>query len=102
MTLKVIWAERALVKLELYLEEISRDRPKTARKVVNDIFDRAAALGDFPEMGRAYEPAPELGLREFVVGRYRLIYRIDQAKEEVEIVAARHQREEIPPPEELM
>ena len=102
MTLKVVWAERALDRLELLLEVISQDRPDTARKVINDMFDRAAALADFPEMGRIYDPAPELGLRQLVVGRYRLIYRVDAAKEEVEIVAARHHREADLASEELM
>ncbi len=99
MALEVVWADRALVKLGEILERIPEDRPAVATRVINRMFDMAATLAAHPEMGRQYEPAPGSGLRQLIVGRYGLIYRIDEEREEVQIIALRHEREPTLPSE---
>lgn len=101
MALEVVWADRALDKLRTILERVSEDRPAAAVALIDRLFDRAAALAAHPQLGRRYEPAPDAGLRELVEGRYRLIYRVDPERAQVQIVAIRHERERELPREEL-
>ncbi len=45
MAAEVVWAETALSKLRVILQRISADRPQTARRVVDRLFDRAEGVG---------------------------------------------------------
>lgn len=51
--------------------------PRTAAAWAARIRDAVAALKDFPEIGAPVEDAPFPGLREQLVGPYRIIYRFD-------------------------
>jgi plasmid stabilization system protein ParE len=93
MTLEVVWAERALQRLDAILVHVAAYRPRAAVALIDRLFDRAAGLGEFPESGRAYTDLPGAGLREVVEGNYRLIYRVDPHRERLVVVAVRHVRE---------
>ncbi len=101
MSLEVVWAEGALDRLRSILARISIDRPKTARRVINRLFDRAALLGEFPEMGRAFEGMPGAGVRQVVEGSYRLFYVANNERGQVVVLAVRHVREAEPAPDGL-
>ena len=101
MTFEVVWADRALARLVAILERIADDRPTVATRVIDRLINRAATLATHPELGRQYEPAPGAGLRQLTEGRYRLIYRVDRERNEVQIVAVRHEREPALAPEDL-
>jgi plasmid stabilization system protein ParE len=51
--------------------------PRTAAVWAARIGDAVAALRDFPEIGAPVDDVPFSGLRERLVGPYRLIYRFD-------------------------
>ncbi|CAG20103.1 type II toxin-antitoxin system RelE/ParE family toxin [Photobacterium profundum] len=88
--MKVVWSPLALEKLGLAAEFISIDNPVAAEKWVNDIFDKAEAIGSMPEMGRM---VPELSYghyREIIFGHYRIIYKITT---EVQILTVRNCRQ---------
>jgi len=101
MAVEVVWAERALEKLRQILKRIAGDRPATARRVINRIFERSEQLSEFPELGRPYEAVPGAGLRVLVEGRYRLFYVLDGSPQRVVILAVRHEREPDPEAEDL-
>jgi len=50
--MNVVWSPLALEKLSQIAEFISLDNPPAAEKWVNDVFDKAEAIGSQPEMGR--------------------------------------------------
>ena len=53
--MKVVWSPLALEKLEAAAKFIALDKPTTADKWVNDVFDRTDLLGAQPELGRKYQ-----------------------------------------------
>ena len=54
---------------------VARDDPRAAARLVDKLIDRGDALAEHPERGRRLPELPESGLRELIVGNYRLVYR---------------------------
>jgi addiction module RelE/StbE family toxin len=73
--MKVIWAEQAWERLLEIEEFVGRDDPKAAARLVDKLIDRGDGLRDHPERGRRLPELPESGLRELIVGNYRIVYR---------------------------
>lgn len=83
----VIWSKLAREDLRRLREHISRDSPDNARKFLRKLRIAAASLGDFPDK---LPVVPELGLpyRERLLGRYRIIYKVADAR--VIVLAVEH------------
>jgi len=66
---------------------IRQDSPENARRFLKKLRDAAATLGNFPEK---LPIVPELGLpyRERLIGRYRIIYRVQD--DQVIVLAVEH------------
>ena len=66
---------------------IRQDSPENARLFLKKLRDAAATLGSFPEK---LPVVPELGLpyRERLIGRYRIIYRVQN--DQVLVLAVEH------------
>ena len=73
--MKVIWTEQAWERLLEIERFVARDDPKAAARLVDKLIDRADALAENPERGRRLPELPESGLRELIVGNYRIVYR---------------------------
>lgn len=73
--MKVLWTEQAWRRLAEIEAFIAKDDPAAASRVVDDLIERGDALSDHPDRGRRLPELPESGLRELVVGNYRLVYR---------------------------
>jgi plasmid stabilization system protein ParE len=72
----VVWSPRARSDLASTTEYIAQDSPRAARAWAARIVQAAERLGDIPLSGRAVPEYGELGLREVVVGNYRIVYRV--------------------------
>ena len=72
---------------------VAEDRPVTARKLAMRLIDRADSLGEFPELGRLFEPLAEMGIRLLVEPPYVLAYQVLGDPPVVLVLALRHQRE---------
>ena len=83
----VIWSHLARVDLRNVGQYIRQDSPENARRFLKKLRDAAATLGNFPEK---LSIVPELGLpyRERLVGRYRIIYRVQD--DQVIVLAVEH------------
>lgn len=57
-----------------YLAELS---PQVAASFVNEVEKAAASLAEFPERGAIVRELEVPNLRQLIVGRYRLIYRVE-------------------------
>lgn len=55
---------------------IARDSSERARQFGSELIDRALALGQFPEMGRAVPEVGDPAVREIVHGSYRMVYEL--------------------------
>ena len=85
---RVTWTDQALVDLHAVCLFLARDAPRYAQLFAIQVFGAADRLAEFPRLGRV---VPELGrdeIREVLVGRYRLIYRL--LEDEVEILTVHH------------
>ena len=72
----VIWSDRALERVEEIAGYIGRDNPPAAARWVEDLFAEVGKLADFPEMGKPGRDVATLGIRELVVGDFRVFYEV--------------------------
>lgn len=86
----VVWTRPALDSLLDIVRHIQTDNPAAARQFGATIKTKVARLEKFPESGRTVPEFPASGLRELIVGDYRVIYRTLKAPASVQILAVRH------------
>ena len=82
--MKVNWTEQAWERLLEVERFIARDDPRAASRFVDKLIDRGEGLAKLPERGRRLPELPKSGLRELIVGNYRLVYR--RTPEAVEVL----------------
>lgn len=92
MVQRIVWAEKALQDLREIHDYISRDSERYAEGQVKRIQDTAERTRGFPKVGRIVPEFPEERWRELLSGNYRIIYRYDEEKEEIRILAVVHGR----------
>jgi plasmid stabilization system protein ParE len=86
---RLVWSQLADQQVEEILDFIAADDPAAARRWLEELLERVAALRRFPDAGRL---VPELGredIRELLIGSHRVIYR--RGAERIEIACVRHQ-----------
>jgi len=90
---KVYFTERALSDLERIFQFIEHEAPRFAITTGEEIVDATSVLQRHPLIGR---PAPH-NLRELVISKghtgYVALYRFLPAKDRIDILDIRHQRE---------
>ena len=88
---EVRWTPQSLEDIENIAEYISNDSMKFAIIQVQDFFEAAEILENFPKAGRVVPELSNRDVRELIVGFYRLIYRI-KSDRLVEILTVYHSR----------
>jgi addiction module RelE/StbE family toxin len=88
MALEVVWSDLALTDVEEIARYISRDSVRYANAMVARFFAAAERVADFPRMGRVVPERKDERYREVIVGAYRLIYKVTDAR--VEVLAVVH------------
>jgi len=88
--MEVIWSPLALEKVRDIAEYIALDNDIAAKKWVNDVFDKAEGIGDFPESGRLVPELKNQKYREIIFGNYRIIYSVTT---EVKVLTVRNCRQ---------
>lgn len=86
----VVWTRPALDNLLDIVRHIQADKPTAAQSFASSIKTKVARLENFPESGRLVPEFPSSGLRELVIGDYRVIYRILATPPTVQILTVRH------------
>lgn len=74
--INIVITESAYQDLEDIENYISQDSPTIARRFINKIFDKIDQLYNYPVSGK---PVPEIGdktIRELLLNKYRIIYKI--------------------------
>ena len=84
MGLRVQWSEGALEDLEQSLAFIAADNPDAAKTLGRKARESTRKLKEFPDLGRMVPELQNPGIRELIVGPFRLIYR--RSPEEARIV----------------
>ena len=88
MARTVVWSEPAWRDLEQVADYIAQDSCHYAATFVREVRDAARSLGMFAERGRIVPELNDPVVRELLVGRYRLMYRV--AASTVHVVAFVH------------
>jgi plasmid stabilization system protein ParE len=87
---RIVWAPRALARVEEAADYIAQDRPGAAVRWVEGLFARVGLLAEAPAQGRV---VPEVGreeIREIQYQRYRVIYRLESKR--LVVLTVRHSR----------
>ena len=86
----VVWTKPALDSLLGIIRYISRENPDAAQRFGTAVKSKTTRLASFPDSGRVVPEFPASGLREIVLGNYRIIYRHLSDESSVEILTVRH------------
>ena len=84
------WTTPALRDLLEIVEYIRSDNPVAASRFAKDVRAKVSRLARFPLSGRFLPEFPMTGLREVVIGNYRVIYRAVPSARQVKILTVRH------------
>ena len=90
MDFQVVWTDSALADLREIVSYISRDNPAAAERIGSDIIDHVETLKTFPLIGPTYPRGSLDNRREIVCGKYRVFYRVTEARKLVEILTVWH------------
>lgn len=71
--MKIIWLLSARRQLEEILEYISADSPQAAERYVDELFDRANEMLEFPEIGTVYNVSGKKIVRKLVLDSHKFI-----------------------------
>ena len=91
----LVWSPEAVEDIDAIAANIERDSPWYARAVASKIVETAESIPEYPELGRMVPELDDPAIRERLVHRYRVIYRLDEAH--VLIVAVIHGRQDFGP-----
>ena len=75
--IKIRWTHEALLRLFEIEDFISQDSPDRARKFVDQIIEHTESLSDNPFSGRTVPEISNPDIRELIVRKYRIVYRIN-------------------------
>lgn len=94
--MQIRWSVEAAEDLERIFEYISQDNPAAAQRIVRDIYERAAGLATFPNLGKA---GRVYGTRELPLTPlpFVVVYRVLERADAVEIANVIHGAQRWPP-----
>ncbi|MBK5258092.1 MAG: type II toxin-antitoxin system RelE/ParE family toxin [Thermoanaerobaculia bacterium] len=93
MAWRVVWSGPAWNHLEDAATYIAKDSPRYAATLIGEAREAARSLRQFANRGRHVPEWNDPSLRELLVSRYRLIYRV--RSDQVEILAFIHQARDL-------
>ena len=70
--MRIVWSDRALERVEEIVAYIEQDNPAAAARWVEELFAEVDKVGDFPEMGKPGRDVITPGIRELIVGDFRV------------------------------
>ena len=90
MGFQVFLSKDALSDLERIVAYIAPHNPVAAERLGNQLLDAALSLQTFPDRGRLVPEFRRPELREIIFRSYRIIYRVNQSDQSLEIVRFWH------------
>ena len=97
---RIVWTDKARRDLRQIVRYLCRYSPQVAEEIGKQVTAATRRLGEFPLSGRAVPELPDAGLREVIVGNYRVIYEPTE-NDTVEILSVLHSRRLVPPTRRL-
>ncbi len=81
--MRILWSPQSLRDLSAIREYIAKDSERFADLTVARIFSAVERLLQFPHSGRIVPERDQPKIREIIVGRFRVVYRVRDALLEV-------------------
>jgi addiction module RelE/StbE family toxin len=92
---QIRWTEKASSNLQAIYEYIAKDSKAYAIRFIKSLISATAKLETMPRCGRIVPELESYGLREVIYQNYRIVYRIIENTNDVEILAIVHGAREI-------
>lgn len=73
---RIRWSPQSLRDLEGIREYIAQDSPHYAELTVQRVVAAVERLAQFPQLGRVVPEVRRPGVREVIVGSFRVVYRV--------------------------
>jgi toxin ParE1/3/4 len=80
MARALVWSPEAIEDIEAIAEYIERNSPWYAKAVVSKLVETAESILEYPQLGRMVPELADSNIRELLVHRYRLIYRLEEKR----------------------
>ncbi len=93
MSFRVQWSASGLDRLIKILDFVAKESPPAAREVVDDLLARIEVLSEHPRIGPTFSEASGPDLRRLILGRYIVVYKVEEAKRTVSVIAVRDSRQ---------
>jgi toxin ParE1/3/4 len=93
---EISWTESASADLESIVDHLARISPDVAEKTADAILSHIEVLRTFPRIGPRYAKDPQGQVREVLCGKYRIFYRLNEPRKEVQILTVWHGAREEP------
>ncbi len=92
---KIKWTERASSNLQAIHDYIARDSKTYATRFIKSLIKATTKLEIMSRCGRIVPELESYGFREVTFQNYRIVYRVIEGSEDVEILAVVHGAREI-------
>jgi len=76
--MKILWTQESLEQLNSIEDYIAKDSLERAVKFIDQIIELAETLLDNPQMGRVVPEIANPVIRELILKKYRIVYRINE------------------------
>jgi toxin ParE1/3/4 len=96
MGFKVVFTDPAVADLRSITEYISRDNQIAAEEHGFAIISKTENLANFPYLGRSVPEFKIATIRELIYRAYRIVYRVNEQNQLVEILRVWHAAQGIP------
>ena len=90
--MKVLWTHESLERLLEIEDFIAQDSPRRARQFIGLLIEKGETLSDNPRRGRTVPEISNPYIRELIVRKYRIIYRLRRDQIEVLTVFEGHRQ----------
>jgi addiction module RelE/StbE family toxin len=94
MAHKIIWSPEAVADLTEIRDYVARDSDAYAAALVERILSSIDRLSDFPNLGQRVPELDDDFIRQLIVDRYRVIYRVRE--QAVDLAAIVHGARDLP------
>lgn len=86
---EIFWTSESKVWLKEIHDYIAADSKANAKKVVENIIERADSLKDFPSIGQRLLDWPDYEIRMILYGHYRIVY-LRKSEKQIDILGVYH------------
>ena len=92
---KIVWSEKASKNLRAIFAYIANDSTIYASKYIKSLILATKKLESLPHIGRKVPELKEGNFRELIHKNYRIVYRVSEGSDDIDIIAVVHAARDI-------